>query len=67
MINTFRDCTGCGYPREFVQLHPDPERCPDVPSGQCPEWYCPACGSSLLIDLVPARVASAIGSLDRVA
>ena len=62
MINAIRDCPGCGISREFVQLHPDPERCPDVPSGCCPEWFCPACGSSLLLDLVPV-----LGTLDRVA
>jgi hypothetical protein len=53
MNNTFRDCPGCGSFREFVQLHAEPEHCPDVPSGRCPEWFCTACGSSLLLDLVP--------------
>jgi len=51
VINVFLDCPGCGQLREFVQAHPDPERCPDVPSGCCPEWFCSACGSSLLLDL----------------
>ncbi|HUD37422.1 MAG TPA: hypothetical protein VMR14_11025 [Streptosporangiaceae bacterium] len=67
MINTYRDCAGCGYPREFAQVHPDPEQCPDVPDGRCPEWFCTGCGASLLIDVVPARRAGSIGSLDRVA
>jgi hypothetical protein len=66
MINAFRDCPGCGHSREFAQLHPDPERCPDVPGGRCPEWFCTACGSSLLIDLAPPAGGS-IGTLDRVA
>jgi hypothetical protein len=67
MINTFRDCPGCGDSREFVQLHPDPEHCPDVASGHCPEWFCPACGGGLLLDLVPVLSRGSLGSLDRVA
>ncbi len=74
MINAFRDCPGCRCRREFTQLHPGPERCPDVGSGICPEWVCTDCGAAVLVDLVPAaaafaaaRAGSPLGSLDRVA
>lgn len=65
MTNTFRDCPGCRCPREFVSIHPDPEGCPDVSSGICPEWFCTACGTGLLIE-VPHVLAST-EPLDRVA
>ncbi|HET9898047.1 MAG TPA: hypothetical protein VFQ44_24210 [Streptosporangiaceae bacterium] len=69
MNNTFRDCPGCRCRREFIQIHPDPGRCPDVSTGICPEWVCTDCGAALLIDLAPAAAAPAgsLGSLERVA
>jgi hypothetical protein len=67
MITMFRDCPGCGLYREFAQPHPDPEPCPDVPSGRCPEWFCTTCGSSLQLDVVPVRAAGSAWPLDRVA
>ncbi len=68
MINTFRDCPGCRLPREFAQIHPGPERCPDVRDGVCPEWFCTSCGAGLLLDLPLAVLANTgAGSLDRVA
>ena len=65
--DAFRDCPGCGCSREFVQLHPEPERCPDVRGGRCPEWFCTACGASLLIELVPGPWTRRLGHLDQVA
>lgn len=56
MIDAYRDCPGCGAPREFAQLHPEPERCPDVAGGRCPEWFCTDCGASLLLELLPSRL-----------
>ena len=74
MTSAYRNCPSCGTPNEFAQLHPDPERCPDVPSGRCPEWFCTACGAGLMVELLPvsldianARAGGSIGSLDRVA
>jgi len=73
MTSTLRDCPSCGCPHEFAQVHPNPERCPDVPGGQCPEWFCTGCGTGLMVELVPvslevaARTNGSIGSLDRVA
>ncbi len=60
MTGTFRDCPGCRTSTAFTQVHPDPERCPDVASGRCPEWFCITCGTGMLIEL-PQTV------LDRVA
>ena len=60
MTSTFRDCPGCGLAREFTQVHPDPERCPDVAGGRCPEWFCVTCGIGMLVELAQA-------ALDRVA
>jgi hypothetical protein len=73
MTTTFLDCPGCCAASEFVQLHPEPERCPDVPSGSCPEWCCVGCGAGLMLELPPvslekaARRKVSTGSLDRVA
>jgi len=73
MTSTFRDCPSCGVSNEFAQLHPDPERCPDVPGGRCPEWFCTGCGTALMVELIPvsldtaARAGGSTGSLDRVA
>ena len=73
MITTFRDCPCCAVTSEFVQLHPEPERCPDVPSGSCPEWFCAGCGAGLMLELPPVSLETAAhrnvstGSLDRVA
>ena len=60
MTGTFRDCPGCRAPSEFTQVHPDPESCPDVASGRCPEWFCVTCGAGMLVELTQAV-------LDRVA
>jgi hypothetical protein len=60
MTSTFRDCPGCGAASEFTQVHPDPEPCPDVASGRCPEWFCITCGTGMLVELTQAV-------LDRVA
>jgi hypothetical protein len=74
MTSAYRDCPSCGIPNEFAQLHPDPERCPDVASGRCPEWFCTGCGTGLMVELLPvsldiaaARAGGSLGSLDRVA
>jgi hypothetical protein len=56
MTSTFRDCPGCGAAREFTQVHPDPERCPDVDSGRCPEWFCATCGTGTLVELTQAAL-----------
>jgi hypothetical protein len=73
MTTSFRDCPLCGVPSDFAQLHPEPERCPDVLSGRCPEWFCTGCGTGLMLELAPvsleiaARANGSIGTLDRVA
>jgi hypothetical protein len=58
MIEAFRHCADCDSQREFVQLHPDPGSCPDARDGSCPEWICGACGTGVLVAIVPlARAA----------
>jgi hypothetical protein len=73
MTSTVRDCPSCGFLHQFAQVHPDPERCPDVATGRCPEWFCTGCGTGLMVELPPvslevaARTIGSMGSLDRVA
>jgi hypothetical protein len=71
MTDMFRDCPDCGSRRVFSQRHSEPEQCPDAADGRCPEWFCTACGSGLLIGLLPGAgeliVAGIAGPLDRVA
>jgi hypothetical protein len=77
MIDTFRDCPDCGSRRVFSQFHVEPAHCPDSADRRCPEWFCSACGSGLLIgqlsgsgQLPGARelvAAGAAGPLSRVA
>lgn len=54
MTQKFRDCPDCGSMREFAQLHPQPQSCPDTADGRCPEWFCTGCGAAFLIGMLPA-------------
>lgn len=75
MIDVSLDCPGCGSAREFVQVHAGTGRCPDGNGGPCPEWFCSACGTALLLRLAPppggavtaASAGTSAGQLDRVA
>lgn len=77
MTDIVRDCPCCGSAREFSQIHGGPGRCPDSGDGSCPEWFCTACGTAVLVGVLPAgrplaAPASAVsarsaGRLDRVA
>lgn len=72
MTDIVRDCPGCGSAREFSQIHGGSGGCPDSRDGCCPEWFCTACGTAVLVAVPPARdrtaaARSAAGRLDRVA
>lgn len=68
MTEIVRDCPFCGSAREFSQIHIGPSGCPDSRDGSCPEWFCTACDTAVLVGVAPAgRPHSAVGRLDRVA
>ena len=73
MTEIVRDCPCCGSPREFSQIHLGSGRCPDSRDGCCPEWFCTACGTAVLVGLTPAgrsltaSARSAAGRLDSAA
>jgi hypothetical protein len=47
-------CLDCRDTRTFAQVHPDPGSCFDGSDGNCPEWYCLACGAAVLLSILPA-------------
>jgi hypothetical protein len=49
-----RHCPDCRCEQIFSQPHPGAGDCPDSPDGDCPEWYCTACGTAFLIAALPA-------------
>lgn len=62
MVEMVRCCPDCGTDQLFEQHHPVTGECPDSPDGCCFEWFCPECGTALLIefpvigiDVAPAR------------
>jgi hypothetical protein len=60
MIQLTRFCATCTAERTFEQMHAEPDSCPDVADGVCPEWGCSQCGDALFIGLpVPEEVAVA--------
>ena len=66
MTQLTRYCAGCSEDRPFEQLHAEPDGCPDVPDGDCPEWGCLVCGDAFLIGL-PAREPASTASTVRAA
>ena len=69
----YLDCECCGSAREFSQIHAGYGGCPDSRDGCCPEWFCLACGTAVIVGVPPAEVSlaapagSASARLDRVA
>ncbi len=59
MIELIRPCPDCASDQPFALGHAEPGSCPDAPDGECPEFWCTACGAALLIGLLPAPVAAA--------
>lgn len=49
MTQIVRHCQDCDWDRPFELIHDRPGECPDAPDGDCPEWFCTACGAALLI------------------
>jgi hypothetical protein len=48
MTEIIRNCPDCGQDRAFAQHHEAAAWCPDAVDGDCPEWYCLACGATVL-------------------
>jgi hypothetical protein len=70
MTEIIRHCPDCGWDRPFAQYHGAPGRCPDVPNGYCPEWFCLICGTTVMLGgvLVPLeRQPEPVGARARVA
>jgi hypothetical protein len=69
MAEIIRHCPDCGWDRSFAQHHVVPGWCPEAPDGHCPEWFCTACGTALLIGAAPVASDSPelFGIRDRVA
>lgn len=44
------NCPECGGDQPFEQIHPG--ECPDIDSGECPEWLCVACGAAVIMGTV---------------
>jgi ribosomal protein S27AE len=61
MSEIIRHCPDCGRGSLFAQHHELAGYCPDSADECCPEWYCVACGATLLIGDIPA-VLEAAGS-----
>jgi hypothetical protein len=55
MGQMFRLCHECGADRLFERYHDQPGSCPDSADGECPEWSCTECGTTLLDGFVPCR------------
>jgi hypothetical protein len=69
MVEMIRFCPDCGRARLFEQHHPVGDGCPDTPDNRCPEWYCTACGTVLLLQFTcqPPEVAPQLQPGRRVA
>ena len=48
MAEIIRSCPDCGQDRAFEQHHGESALCPDAVDGDCPEWYCLACGATMV-------------------
>lgn len=60
MTDIVRDCPSCGSARQFSQIH-GVGPCPDSRDGCCPEWFCTACGTAVLLGIAPGRPQTAPG------
>jgi hypothetical protein len=69
MTEIIRHCPDCGRDRPYAQQHATVGRCPDASDGQCPEWFCLACGTAVILGDMPAcsELALAASPRDRVA
>jgi hypothetical protein len=62
MTQPMGNCPGCGGDEQFEQVHLS--ACPDV-DGECPEWFCVACGAGVFMGTVnpaasPAGTAASV-------
>jgi hypothetical protein len=55
MTEIIRHCPDCGRDRPYAQQHATLACCPDISGGECPEWFCLACGTAVILGDVPDR------------
>jgi hypothetical protein len=69
MAEIIRSCPDCGWDRPFAQHHAAPDFCPDTSDACCPEWFCPLCGTAVIVGgaSVPFELQEAVGARDRAA